>query len=161
MLSRAAQAAWIDPSSGPRRRAESLPGGGRRRRDGESRVTYLWVAAGGALGSVARVWLTLAVTAYTGPRFPWATLLINIGGSLVIGWFGALTGAGGRIGVSAEMRAFVMAGLCGGFTTFSAFSAQALELLREGEVGRAAGYILGSVVLCLLAVWAGFALGRV
>jgi CrcB protein len=120
----------------------------------------LWVAAGGAIGSVARYWLAAAVAALTGPEFPWGTLLINIVGSFVIGWFGVLTSAIGPLDVPAEVRVFVLVGLCGGFTTFSSFSLQTLELLQAGEVVRAGGYILGSVALCLLAVWAGATLGR-
>jgi CrcB protein len=122
--------------------------------------TYLWVAAGGALGSVARFWLGLAVAALTGPRFPWGTLLINVLGSFVIGWFGALTAEGGRLGVPSDIRVFVMVGICGGFTTFSSFSLQTFELLQGGELVPAAGYILGAVCLCLLAVSLGVILGR-
>lgn len=120
----------------------------------------LWVAVGGAIGSVARYWLAAAVAALTGPAFPWGTLLINLGGSFVIGWFGVLTSAAGPLDVPAEIRLFVLVGLCGGFTTFSSFSLQTLELLQAGEMLRAGCYIVGSVVLCLLAVWAGASLGR-
>jgi CrcB protein len=123
-------------------------------------TSVLWVAAGGAIGSVARYWLAAAVAALTGPAFPWGTLLINIVGSFVIGWFGVLTSAAGPLDVPAEVRVFVLIGLCGGFTTFSSFSLQTLELLQAGEFVRAGGYILGSVTLCLLSVWAGAALGR-
>lgn len=123
-------------------------------------ASYLWVALGGAFGSVARYWLAGAVAALTGPQFPWGTLLINVAGSFIIGWFGALTADTGRIDVPNDIRIFVMVGICGGFTTFSAFSLQTLELLQSGEVLRAAGYILASVVLCLLFVWIGARLGR-
>lgn len=120
----------------------------------------LWVAAGGAIGSVARFWLAAAVAALTGPAFPWGTLLINIAGSFVIGWFGTLSSATGSLDVPPEVRLFVMVGLCGGFTTFSSFSLQTLELMQAGEVLRAGAYVVGSVTLCLLGVWAGVALGR-
>ncbi|MBN8874238.1 MAG: fluoride efflux transporter CrcB [Rhodospirillales bacterium] len=120
----------------------------------------LWVAAGGALGSVARFWLAFVVAALTGPAFPWGTLLINIGGSFVIGWFGALTGPRGALDVPPDIRLFVLVGICGGFTTFSSFSLQTMELLESGEVVRAGAYVVGSVTLCLLATWAGLALGR-
>jgi CrcB protein len=125
-----------------------------------SAASFLWVAAGGALGSVARYWLAAVVAALTGPYFPWGTLLINILGSFVIGWFGTLTGTDGPVDVPAEIRVFVMVGICGGFTTFSSFSLQTLELLYAGEAVRAGAYILGSVALCLLGVWAGVVLGR-
>jgi CrcB protein len=123
-------------------------------------ATWIWVALGGALGSMARFWLGAAVANLTGPQFPWGTLLINILGSFVIGLFGALTGTRGPVGVPSDIRIFVMVGLCGGFTTFSAFSLQTLELMHAGEVLWAGASILGSVVLCLLAVWAGAALGH-
>ena len=115
---------------------------------------------GSALGGLARYWLALAMFRLTGPRFPWGTLLINVLGSFVIGWFGALSRAGGRLTVEPEIQLFVLVGLCGGFTTFSSFSLQTFELLRLGEYGWAAGYIVGSVLLCVLMTAAGFLLGR-
>lgn len=116
---------------------------------------YAAVAVGGALGSVGRAWLGAVIGQLTGPGFPWGTLAINVLGSFVIGWFGAITSGDGRWDVHANWRVFVMVGLCGGFTTFSAFSLQTLELLRVGALGRAGAYVVGSVVLCLLGVWAG------
>jgi CrcB protein len=121
-------------------------------------ATYLWVALGGALGSVARYWMTNAVTALTGPRFPWGTILINVIGSFVIGLFAYLTTPVGRVPVPPDMRAFVLVGICGGYTTFSAFSLQTLELVRTGHWLEAGGNIVLSVVLCLAAVWAGYTL---
>jgi CrcB protein len=121
---------------------------------------YAWVALGGALGSVARVWLSALVFRFAGPSFPWGTLLINVAGSALIGWFAMRTGPAGALDVSENMRVFVIAGLCGGFTTFSAFSLQTLELLQAGALARAASYVLGSVALCLLGVWLGAMLGR-
>ena len=120
----------------------------------------LWVIGGSAAGGLARYWLAIGVAALTGPRLPWGTLLINIVGSFVIGWFGALTGADGRLSVPPELRAFVMVGLCGGFTTFSSFSLQTFELLRLAEYGWAAAYVAGSVALCIAGTWAGFLAGR-
>ena len=116
------------------------------------------VAMGGAIGSLARFGVGLLVAALTGPRYPWGTLLINIVGAFVIGWFSALTM--NRLPVSPELRAFVLVGLCGGFTTFSSYSLQTLELLRGGELAVALAYMVGSAVLCLLAVWAGALVGR-
>jgi CrcB protein len=123
--------------------------------------SYLWVALGGALGSMARFWLSTVMAALTGPRFPWGTLLINVVGSFVIGWFGALTMADGRLAVPGDIRLFVLVGICGGFTTFSSFSLQTLELLNGGEVLPAAFYVVASVVLCLAFVWLGVMAGRV
>jgi fluoride exporter len=122
-------------------------------------ITYLWVALGGALGSVARYWMTNAVAALTGPRFPWGTIAINVVGSFIIGFVAFLTTPIGRVSISFDVRAFILVGICGGYTTFSAFSLQTLELMRAGHWLEAGGNILLSVVACVLAVWAGYALG--
>jgi CrcB protein len=121
-------------------------------------LSFAYVAAGGAMGSVARFWLAGAVARLTGTGFPWGTILINIVGSFAIGWFAGLSLT--RQPPSADMRAFVMAGLCGGFTTFSAFSLQTLEMLREGRMLAALANVLVSVLLCVLACGGGLAAGR-
>ena len=118
-------------------------------------LTYFLVALGGAIGSVARLWLSVYVATLLGLTFPWGTILINVSGSFVIGFFGTLTEPGGRITVPLNTRAFVMVGLCGGFTTFSAFSLQTLDLARDGRLLQAGGNIVLSVVLCLAAVALG------
>ncbi|MBV8753872.1 MAG: fluoride efflux transporter CrcB [Hyphomicrobiales bacterium] len=120
--------------------------------------TYFWVAVGSALGGMARFWCGEVAFRLAGPAFPWGTLFINILGSFVIGLFGTLTGPNGRFLVEPTGRHFVMAGLCGGYTTFSAFSWQTLNLINDGEWLRAGGNVVGSVVLCLAAVWAGHVL---
>jgi CrcB protein len=117
--------------------------------------TYLWVAAGSALGGMARYWCSGFVAERVGETFPWGTLAINIIGSFVIGFFGALTGPDGRFLVSPDVRVFVMVGLCGGYTTFSSFSLQTLTLMQAGEWMRAGANVLLSVVLCLFSVWLG------
>lgn len=121
-------------------------------------LTYVLIGLGGALGSVARAWLGNAMVALTGPSFPWGTILINIVGSFVIGFFGTLTATDGRFAVPFDVRAFVMVGICGGFTTFSSFSLQTLELLRDGRSGHALANIALSMVLCLASVAAGYSL---
>jgi CrcB protein len=131
---------------------------------------WLWVIVGSGLGGLARYWLATLMTALTGPDFPWGTLLINVIGGFVIGLFAAVLGGGGlfghalgvegRLGALVDLRAFVMVGLCGGFTTFSAFSLQSLELMQAGRYGPALGYMAGSVLACLVAVWTGWVLGR-
>jgi CrcB protein len=115
-------------------------------------VPYLWVAGGSALGGMARYWCSIAVAARLGNEFPWGTLLINILGSFVIGLFAALPEADGP---PPEIRLFVMVGLCGGYTTFSAFSLQTLGLLRTGHTAAALANIALSVILCLAAVALG------
>lgn len=120
-------------------------------------ITYLWIAIGGAIGSVARFAGSNLITGWLGESFPWGTLIVNVSGSFVIGFVAALTGPDGRALVSGDMRQFVMVGLCGGYTTFSAFSLQTLQLIQHGEPVRAGLNIAGSVVLCLIAVWLGYA----
>jgi CrcB protein len=122
-------------------------------------TTWAAVAVGGALGSLLRFWMTGWVGGLTGPRFPWHTLIINVLGSFVIGWFATLTAE--RLPINTDARVFVMVGICGGFTTFSSFSLQSLELFRAGDVALGLAYIGGSVILCLAAVAAGFALARI
>ena len=116
----------------------------------------LAVAFGGALGSLARFWLAEAFVALGMVYFPWATLLANVSGSFLIGLIAALTGPDGRLLVAPELRLFWMVGICGGYTTFSAFSLQTLTLAQGGEWGRAGLNVVLSLVLCLLAVWLGY-----
>jgi CrcB protein len=120
-------------------------------------MIYVWVAVGGALGSVARFALANAMVVATGSEFPWGTLLINVLGSFVISFFGMLTGTWPRFAVPYEVRVFVTVGLCGGFTTFSSFSLQTIDLIRTGQAGRAGVYVAASVILCLAACALGFA----
>lgn len=123
-------------------------------------VAYLWIALGGALGSVLRYWLSGVVAGRVGETFPWGTLAVNVSGSLLIGFLAALTEPGGRWFASPATRQFLMIGLCGGYTTFSSFSLQTLNLMREREWLHAGGNALLSVALCLLAVWLGYMLGE-
>jgi CrcB protein len=116
---------------------------------------YFLVAAGGALGTAARYWLSGIVANAFGQTFPWGTLIINVTGSFIIGFFATLTGPDGRLLVGGSARQFVMVGLCGGYTTFSSFSLQTLNLMNDGEWLYAGGNVLGSVTLCLFFVWLG------
>ncbi|AQS41041.1 MAG: Putative fluoride ion transporter CrcB [Candidatus Tokpelaia hoelldobleri] len=115
----------------------------------------LWVALGGAIGSVARHWLGLLLLPLS-RGFPWGTVFVNISGSFLIALFGMLTVAQARFPASESLRLFVMVGFCGGFTTFSSFSLQTFELLQEGAPGHAFLNITLSVVLCLAASAAGY-----
>lgn len=116
---------------------------------------YLAVMAGGALGTAARYLVSGAVANAFGQTFPWGTLIVNVTGCFVIGFFAALTAPDARLLVSGTTRQFVMTGICGGYTTFSSFSQQTLSLMQDGEWLQAGGNVLGSTVLCLLFVWLG------
>jgi CrcB protein len=118
-------------------------------------MLYLLVALGGALGSVARFALSGLVANQFGTTFPWGTFIINVTGSFVIGFYATLTGPEGRVFVSGNSRQFFMTGICGGYTTFSSFSLQTLNLARDEEWLQAGGNAVGSVVACLVAVWLG------
>jgi CrcB protein len=118
--------------------------------------SYLWIAIGGALGSVGRYWCSGVVARLIGETFPFGTLIVNVLGSFVIGFFATLTGPDGRVFVGSTGRQFVMVGICGGYTTFSSFSLQTLELAQDGEWLYAGANVVTSVVLCLIAVWLGY-----
>jgi CrcB protein len=122
-----------------------------------SMIAYLWVALGGAIGSVARFASTEWVLARWQTTFPWGTLLVNVLGSLIIGMLAAVSEPG-RWSLSLEARHFLMIGVLGGYTTFSSFSLQTLLLLRGGAALSAGLYVIASVALCLLAAWCGFAM---
>ena len=124
-------------------------------------IAYLWVAIGGALGSVGRFWLNGLISARFGETFPWGTMLINISGSFIIGVIGALANPEGRMDSQSRAFAtqFLMIGICGGYTTFSSFSLQTLNLVRDREWLYAGGNVILSVVLCMIAVWLGWMLG--
>jgi len=117
-------------------------------------AAFVWIAVGGAAGSVVRAAVALALPA----RFPWAILLVNVSGSLLIGWL--MARLGGDDPATLRSRALLITGFCGGFTTFSTFSWQTLEQMMKGAWGAAIANVLLSVGLCLLAVWLGFRLGR-
>jgi CrcB protein len=115
----------------------------------------LLVLVGSALGGLARFWFGALSIALLGPDFPWGTLAINVIGSFVIG-----VAATGLPMAASDWRALVMVGFCGGFTTFSSYSLQSLELLQAERWPAALGYMAGSVVLCLAGTSAGWFLGR-
>lgn len=115
-------------------------------------IAYLLVALGGALGSVLRFFLA---GVFDRPNFPLGILIINVTGSFIIGFLFTLTGPDGRWLASKETRQFLMVGICGGYTTFSSFSLQTLNMARDGYWLRAGGNVVSSVVFCLVAVWLG------
>ncbi|MEI8394054.1 MAG: fluoride efflux transporter CrcB [Rhodospirillaceae bacterium] len=120
-------------------------------------MTYVLVALGSALGGTLRFWLSGLVADRIGQTFPWGTLICNVSGSFIIGFFATLTAPDGRVMVPAEWRQFFMAGICGGYTTFSSFSYQTLTLARDGDWFYAGLNIGLSVLFCLFGVWLGAA----
>ena len=119
----------------------------------------LWVALGGAAGSVLRWAAILATAERYGNAFPWGTLAVNVLGSFLIGAI-AEWASGGLLGVTPTVRLFVATGVLGGFTTFSTFSLDALTLIRNGEPLPALAYAAGSVVFGLAAAYAGMLAAR-
>lgn len=122
-------------------------------------MSYLWVTLGSAFGGLLRYAITRMMLTFS-VNFPYGTLLINVLGSFVIGYFGTLTLQSGKYPASDNMRLFVMIGICGGFTTFSSFSLQTFDLMRSGGWGRALANVMLSVVLCVAAVAAGHRLAQ-
>ena len=118
-------------------------------------MMYVWVTLGSALGGLARYWISGLVASHFGETFPWGTIVVNVTGCFVIGFFATLSGPDGRLLAPSTVRQFVMTGICGGYTTFSSFALQTLNLARDGEWSGAGANMALSVVLCLLAVYAG------
>lgn len=124
-------------------------------------LAYFWIGLGGAIGSMARYGLGGLVAQKFGGTFPFNTLAVNIVGSFIIGFLAALASPEGRLNSQSRVLVsqLLITGLCGGFTTFSSFSLNTLNLMRDGEWLYAGGNILLSVALCMVAVWLGFLLG--
>ncbi len=116
------------------------------------------IAAGGALGALLRYWVSIAVHAVLGRGFPYGTLVVNVMGSLLMGYLFVLLLE--RLAVDAVWRAAILIGVLGGFTTFSTFSVETINLLEQGAVVRALLNILLSVTLCVAAAWLGVLWGR-
>jgi len=127
----------------------------RMRKTADMLMLYGAVAAGSMIGGTLRALASLGAAALWGTGFPFATLLVNVVGSFLIGFYATLTGPGGRVFAGARQRQFFMAGFCGGLTTFSMFSLETLMLAQDGALA-AAGLNIGlSVVSWLTAVWLG------
>ena len=122
-------------------------------------MAYVWIGLGSALGGALRYWCYGIAAKIIGEAFPWGTLAVNIIGCSFIGWFAAVTAPDGRMFVAPTVRQFVMPGVCGGFTTFSTFSLETLNLARDGEWSKAAINVAASMALCLIGVWLGHMLG--
>jgi fluoride exporter len=121
-------------------------------------INILLVALGGAVGSVARYLVGVATLRQFGSNFPWGTLTVNIVGSFAIGVFIELIAR--KLNASPEMRLLLVTGFLGGFTTFSAFSLDAIYLFERGELVTSGIYVAASIILSLIAVFAGLALVR-
>jgi len=120
-------------------------------------MILLLIAVGGAAGSLLRYLIGGAVQRMSASGFPIGTMFVNVSGCFLVG---ILVRQFLNMQVSPELRAFLIVGFCGGFTTFSTFSAETLGLVEGGEYGRATGYVILSVVLCLAATFMGMAAMR-
>ena len=118
-------------------------------------AVYAAVALGSMVGGVLRFLASSASLSLWGPGFPVGTLIVNVVGSFVIGFYATLTGPDGRVFASPQQRLLVMAGFCGGLTTFSTFSLETFMLMRSGKLLVAVANIGVSVVTWLAAVWLG------
>jgi fluoride exporter len=119
-------------------------------------LNYFMVAIGGAVGSVARFWISTVMAERFTETFPLGTVVVNVSGSFLIGVLAAVAKTGG---ISNSTRLFLMVGVCGGYTTFSSFSLQNLELLQNGNYYYAGLNTGLSLVLCMFAVWLGYLVG--
>ncbi|HVU15583.1 MAG TPA: fluoride efflux transporter CrcB [Candidatus Didemnitutus sp.] len=118
-------------------------------------ITYLLIAVGGAVGSVLRYCLASFIGDRIVSGFPWGTFVVNVTGSFIIGFFATFSGPEGRMAARPETRHFVMTGILGGYTTFSSFSLQTLNLAQDGDWVGAGAYAFGSLACCLVGVWLG------
>jgi CrcB protein len=151
--------------------SSNLPAGGHTEKHPTSRVrrslwlqtfwdktgSYIAVALGSIVGAVARFLVSVVSVSQFGDGFPWGTLFVNVTGSFAIGFYAALTGPGGRLIASPRQRQFVMVGICGGYTTFSAFSLETLRFVQSGKTQTAFIYLLVSAVTWIASVWIGYA----
>lgn len=122
-------------------------------------LKYLWIAAGGALGSIARYWIGSAVGSRMGIRFPYGTMIVNLSACAIIGF--TLSYLGRRADLNPAWRYLIPIGFIGAYSTFSTFEWETLSSMRSGAFLLAAFYAVGSLLLGLAAVWAGSALGEI
>ena len=148
-----------DAGSVPRRKCSTGPDRCKPKSAAVNWQSALLVALGGAIGSVARWASVFLVGQWVGITYPWGTLSVNVVGSFLIGVIGALARTA-SLGVTPDVRLFLVTGVLGGFTTFSSFSFELLALVQKAALGPALAYALGSVAIGLAAAWAGFACAR-
>ena len=120
---------------------------------------YLLIAAGGALGSIARYWVGSTVSGRMGIRFPYGTLVVNLTACIIIGF--SLTYLGNRVDLSPAWRYLIPVGFIGAYSTFSTYEWETLSTLRSGAFFLAALYAVGSLILGLVAVWCGSRLAEI
>jgi CrcB protein len=118
---------------------------------------YLWVMLGSALGGGARLYVSTLVARGAGTTFPWGTLVVNLAGCLLVGALGAFFEPASPLHVRQDLRVFLVVGVLGGFTTFSAFSLEALLLVQRGQSAAAVAYVALSLAGCLLVAWLSYA----
>ncbi len=131
----------------------------KRRRYVRAMITIFWVALGGAIGAAARYLVAMQALRLFGPGFPWGTLTVNVAGSLAMGLLAGFFAH--RMQVSTDVRMFLMTGILGGFTTFSAFSLDVSVLVARKDYMMSALYIIGSVSLSVAVLLIGLRLARV
>jgi CrcB protein len=118
----------------------------------------LAIAAGGSIGAVMRFFVSTGIYSWLGKDFPYGTLAVNVIGSLLMGLLYELFLQ--RLSVSPEVRALLLVGFLGAFTTFSTFSIETINLIEQGDVLKAITTVLASVILCVLAAWVGLQIAR-
>ncbi len=118
----------------------------------------LAIAAGGAIGALLRYWISTAVQGRTGSTFPYGTLTVNVVGSLLIGFLYIWLIE--RMAAGPAVRAFLLVGVLGAFTTFSTFSIETLNLMESGQLGKALVNVLASVIVCIGAAGLGVLAAR-
>ena len=117
-----------------------------------------WVALGSAVGGPARYFVSGVIGRHIGETFPWGTMVVNVTGAFVIGLLAAVAAIGGVFSMPVTWQ-FAVTGFLGSYTTVSSFSLQTLALVRDGQIIRAGGNVLLSLVFCLSAVALGYAAG--
>jgi len=126
--------------------------------NGYTVLLYIAVGLGAAVGGMARFGASGLAARFVGDAFPWGTLLVNVTGSALLGFLAGLTTPESRVLIPGPTRLFLMVGVCGGFTTFSSFSLETMNLMHDGQIWRAALNVGGSLVACFIGVWCGYAL---
>ena len=121
-------------------------------------LNFFLVALGSTVGGCARYGLSLIINAHWRDAFPFSTFIINVLGSFIIGALAAWLSDAAPNSSEHDYKLLLMVGLCGGFTTFSSFSLETLNLLRSGQATTALGYITASVVVCVVATAIGYSL---